>query len=295
MGHFVTRPLAEPNGRTRRSPITTGARPDRWPNGTAPPSQAGGGHRHGFYTESVTGLPGPRRSDRRGPPSIRKESFFPPGAEPKGMGPAGSGGPGPPPVENHGGWLQSAWRRLSRARSSGPPGLAVPRGAPGEAPPPGPVAGPATAASPTTPPGPPPLPGSSRKPPAPGPGSCPECRVPYLPTGPTGRFSCPMCGHHAAGPPPASRTTAGTADPRPREELLAAWMLGRPMPCPRCRRPLRRDRPTDFSCPACGDRVHLPELGASGDRRPEQGSVADRPGHPFDLPPEGPVLGEGRH
>lgn len=105
-------------------------------------------------------------------------------------------------------------------------------------------------------------------------GSCPKCHVPYLPAGTTGRWGCPFCGRHATTvgvPTPAVETTRPgrserAGDPR-HEELLAAWMIGGPLPCPQCRAGLRHTTGGDFSCPACGERVRLEELSA-GARAP---------------------------
>jgi uncharacterized Zn finger protein (UPF0148 family) len=98
-------------------------------------------------------------------------------------------------------------------------------------------------------------------------GSCPKCHVPYLPSGTTGRWGCPFCGRHATtvgvaavpnNPGRAGRAER-TTDPQ-HEELLAAWMMGGPLPCPHCRAGLRHTSGGDFACPACGERVQLQEL-----------------------------------
>ncbi len=99
-------------------------------------------------------------------------------------------------------------------------------------------------------------------------GTCPKCHVPYLPAGTTGRWGCPFCGRHATtvGVPAAS--SSASLRPRPdrpgeqrHEELLAAWMIGGPLPCPHCRASLRHTSGGEFACPACGERTQLDELG----------------------------------
>ena len=107
-------------------------------------------------------------------------------------------------------------------------------------------------------------------------GSCPKCHVPYLPAGTTGRWGCPFCGRHATtvGKPASGPTTAASAPRRPmdrrHEELLAAWMMGGPLPCPRCRGPLRHATGGVFSCAGCGERTELDELVPSELGRPHR-------------------------
>ncbi|MGI0052969.1 MAG: hypothetical protein ACRECR_01745 [Thermoplasmata archaeon] len=170
----------------------------------------------------------------------------------------------PPPPR--GGLFGSVMRRLGRA-PRGPTLLSLlePAEKPTQAhapvpPPPGPAPDPAAS-----------FPASV---PAPAPavaGNCPSCQVPYLPTGAAGRFGCPLCGAHLG--PAASAPGAPPSRPdRAREELLAAWMLGRPLPCPKCRTPLKRAGPAEFRCTGCSGRVAFPELAtsAAGAARPPQ-------------------------
>jgi uncharacterized Zn finger protein (UPF0148 family) len=105
-------------------------------------------------------------------------------------------------------------------------------------------------------------------------GTCPKCHVPYLPAGTTGRWGCPFCGRHATTvgvaantPPPSPTARPDRPGEQRHEELLAAWMIGGPLPCPRCRAALRHTTGGEFACPACGERTQLEEL-SSGPRAP---------------------------
>jgi len=133
-------------------------------------------------------------------------------------------------------------------------------------------------------------------------GNCPTCQVPYLSAGSPDRFSCPICGRHASPAGPAAPTApAPTASgvSRREEEMLAAWMIGQPVPCPRCRTSLRRVALGQFACPSCGTRATVPEIGrrSSGKEpgRPEEFTVVEGAGHPLDVPAQGTVGGERGH
>ncbi len=92
---------------------------------------------------------------------------------------------------------------------------------------------------------------------------CSRCHIPVVPTGATDEYACPMCGRRtsangtvvsSAGP----RDSSGPTAPDPRtQELLAAWATGQPVPCPRCRTPLRHHGVGEFRCRACGERVRF--------------------------------------
>jgi uncharacterized Zn finger protein (UPF0148 family) len=198
--------------------------------------------------------------------------------------------------------LRTVLRRLLRRRRTVAP-LADPEG---EAPPLGeaPVAGPpatlggaaltlpsAEAAAAAEPAGPP------RAAPA---ANCPSCHVPYLPSGVAGRRSCPLCGRHAMTEGARARSGASTgpagAAANPREELLASWMIGRTVPCPHCRSPLRQFSSTVLICHACGRRLEVPELdgGRSRGRAAAETAVPDHLDRPVHVGGDRPVRAEGR-
>ena len=94
---------------------------------------------------------------------------------------------------------------------------------------------------------------------------CPSCQTPLQPTGTGTGYFCPQCGRltsagaaRAAEPPPPPPLPNGppTADRRS-QELLAAWVTARPIPCPRCRTTLRHRGVAEYVCPACGHQVRF--------------------------------------
>jgi len=102
---------------------------------------------------------------------------------------------------------------------------------------------------------------------------CPSCQVAYLPTGTDAHLYCPQCGRLAASRTPAPRSADPTPAPplgappatasssvmlgpdRRSQELFAAWVTAQPIPCPKCRTPLRHHGVAEYACPACGARV----------------------------------------
>jgi uncharacterized Zn finger protein (UPF0148 family) len=109
---------------------------------------------------------------------------------------------------------------------------------------------------------------------------CPHCHVPLLATGSTNLAVCPECGRLAtprtavAGnsgpeaadvPRPTSTTTGPSATPplsladRRAQELFAAYVTSKPIPCPKCRTPLRHKSVSEYSCPSCGQLVRFPK------------------------------------
>lgn len=135
-------------------------------------------------------------------------------------------------------------------------------------------------APPTAAPAPPPLlpkafGGSSR---------CPTCQVPLIATSGGEAAVCPQCGQistrlgraSASAPvdrdpptPPSApvpvesgRTVVHAGDRRS-QELFAAWVTARPIPCPRCRTTLRHRGVGEYGCPSCGHRVTF-ETSVSG-------------------------------
>ncbi len=105
---------------------------------------------------------------------------------------------------------------------------------------------------------------------------CPSCQVALEPTG-TGGMFCPHCGRlapavassrpsapaPAVGAPPTPSAPAGPSTPhrptdlsdRKAQEMFAAWVTASPIPCPKCRTPLRHRGVASYGCPACGAQI----------------------------------------
>jgi uncharacterized Zn finger protein (UPF0148 family) len=106
---------------------------------------------------------------------------------------------------------------------------------------------------------------------------CPHCQVSLQSTGSNGLVVCPQCGRlssarsgavatpapavapvpppSGAAEPPAPLTTAD----RKSQELFAAWVTNQPIPCPKCRTPLRHRGVRIYGCPSCGQQIRFPE------------------------------------
>ena len=116
---------------------------------------------------------------------------------------------------------------------------------------------------------------------------CPHCHVPLLATGSTNLAVCPQCGRLAtprtatAGAPEtapasvsASNSGALVVNPalspadRRSQEMFAAYVTSRPIPCPKCRTPLRHRSVSEYGCPSCGQLVQFPHPVASAARPP---------------------------
>jgi predicted RNA-binding Zn-ribbon protein involved in translation (DUF1610 family) len=105
---------------------------------------------------------------------------------------------------------------------------------------------------------------------------CPSCRVPLLLTGSGMLAVCPECGRLSSEKvpelptPPASPVTSTgprgeeSAGDRRSQELLAAYVSARPIPCPKCRTPLRHRAVAEYSCPSCGQSVRFPKSSGAG-------------------------------
>lgn len=108
---------------------------------------------------------------------------------------------------------------------------------------------------------------------------CPSCHVPLQATGSGSLAVCPQCGRLSstrigttvapADPKPAPASTAGPGPPpslpdRRSQELFAAWLTARPIPCPKCRTPLKHRAVSEYVCPACGQTVVFPKTGELG-------------------------------
>jgi DNA-directed RNA polymerase subunit RPC12/RpoP len=110
--------------------------------------------------------------------------------------------------------------------------------------------------------------------------NCRSCGTPMEPTGTGSGLFCPSCGRLASGRPstalpplpsgpktplapspsgaPTVETSTGHAvSDRKSQEMFAAWATARPIPCPRCRAPLRHDGVGKYRCSACGESVRF--------------------------------------
>ncbi len=119
---------------------------------------------------------------------------------------------------------------------------------------------------------------------------CPSCRVPLQTTGSASLAVCPQCGRlssartaaaptsrpPAAPPPPpvaepppvpraTPKSTEGSASltDRRTQEMFAAWVTAKPIPCPKCRTPLRHRGVSEYTCPSCGQNVRFPSANAA--------------------------------
>jgi len=128
----------------------------------------------------------------------------------------------------------------------------------------------------------PPLPESARAPRAPSPvftsvglkTLCPHCHVALQSTGTGSLVVCPQCGRlssareaqtteaaPATAPPLPVAPSAGATslDDRRSQELFAAYVSAKPIPCPKCRTPLRHRALSEYACPNCGQSVRFPK------------------------------------
>ncbi len=107
---------------------------------------------------------------------------------------------------------------------------------------------------------------------------CPSCHVALIPTGSASLAVCPQCGRLASsrgGPTETAASPASAAaDPsagsapsavapvhigdRRSQELFAAYVTSKPIPCPKCRTPLRHRGLSEYVCPSCAQTVQFP-------------------------------------
>ncbi|MGD0257457.1 MAG: hypothetical protein ABSB90_06210 [Thermoplasmata archaeon] len=111
---------------------------------------------------------------------------------------------------------------------------------------------------------------------------CPNCQVALQSTGSAGLVVCPQCGRLssarsggianrasvstsppppptvAPAPRPAAPPSETSLSDRRSQELFAAWVTNQPIPCPKCRTPLRHRGVSEYSCPSCGQSVRFP-------------------------------------
>jgi predicted RNA-binding Zn-ribbon protein involved in translation (DUF1610 family) len=133
--------------------------------------------------------------------------------------------------------------------------------------------------------------GALRPPPAPAPvftpagikTLCPSCHVALQSTGSGTLAVCPKCGRlssvhtgvsgradlvpSAAPAPTPTPTTAGDSplplSDRRSQEMFAAWVTAQPIPCPKCRTPLRHRGVSEYACPSCGQMVKFPTISSA--------------------------------
>ena len=107
-----------------------------------------------------------------------------------------------------------------------------------------------------------------------GAGRCPSCHAALVATATGDASVCPKCGHLSNRPVAAPLSASAPAPPpalsdppaqdvatlvhggdRRSQELFAAWVTSRPIPCPRCRATLQHRGVGEYGCPSCGHRV----------------------------------------
>jgi predicted RNA-binding Zn-ribbon protein involved in translation (DUF1610 family) len=134
--------------------------------------------------------------------------------------------------------------------------------------------------------------------------NCRSCGTKMEPTGTGSGLFCPGCGrlassHRSGTPPPLPvaapappkpSTAPSLASPSPpgapavatgtghavsdrkAQEMFAAWATAQPIPCPRCRVPLRHNGVGQYRCPGCGETARF--VGETGPTRPAAPTLA---------------------
>ena len=127
---------------------------------------------------------------------------------------------------------------------------------------------------------------------------CPSCHVPLQTTGTPSLAVCPQCGRLSSARSPAASGSTGPARSAPTpapaparpaspapppspagesppvpadrrsQEMFAAWVTAKPIPCPKCRTPLRHRGVSEYSCPACGQQVRFSAPAAAPELAP---------------------------
>ncbi len=100
--------------------------------------------------------------------------------------------------------------------------------------------------------------GTPARPPAPPPVRPPRAAVPPAPE----PARTPPATLSPAAPTPAA--APGDSVDRRSQEMFAAWVTSKPIPCPKCRTPLRHRGVSEYTCPSCGHQVRFPSTGAPG-------------------------------
>lgn len=117
---------------------------------------------------------------------------------------------------------------------------------------------------------------------------CPTCHVALQPAGTGNLAVCPQCGRLAtaraatsaaeldpvpspaavsAAPAPVGEAATPLSDRRS-QELFAAWVAQSPIPCPKCRTPLKHRGVGEYACPACGQAVRFPTAPSAAPNAP---------------------------
>jgi predicted RNA-binding Zn-ribbon protein involved in translation (DUF1610 family) len=124
---------------------------------------------------------------------------------------------------------------------------------------------------------------------------CPSCHVALLDAGTGALAVCPECGRLSKGgalearapasapaPPPAAAAPASpptdgrsplSLGDRRSQELFAAYVTSKPIPCPKCGVALRHRGVSQYSCPQCGGLVRFPKASELVGARPSAPSV----------------------
>jgi len=127
---------------------------------------------------------------------------------------------------------------------------------------------------------------------------CPSCHVALVASASASLNVCPQCGRlfssrtatSSAEPEPAPSAGSPGATDRPSttvysdrraQELLAAYVTAQPIPCPRCRTPLRHRGVSEYGCPSCGETVRF----GTGGTAPTILSGRPTPPAPAPIPP----------
>jgi len=122
---------------------------------------------------------------------------------------------------------------------------------------------------------------------------CPSCHVELVASTASSLNVCPQCGRLfssrvasgaetdqlRASPPPSEPSTSRSTvySERLSQELLAAYVTARPIPCPRCRTSLRHKGVSEYACPSCGETVRFGSGGIAASTTSVSRSSASAP------------------
>lgn len=137
-------------------------------------------------------------------------------------------------------------------------------------------------------------PPATRDPVAPTRGRCPSCHSNLAATGGDGLGYCVACGRlvpltsavqsipglgAAEHKSVIARPTPADGVDRRAQEMFAAYVTSRPIPCPKCRKSMTHRGPGSYACPACGEKVKFPtqELPTAAPPAPGPAPVLERP------------------
>ncbi|HUI38283.1 MAG TPA: hypothetical protein VLY85_01490 [Thermoplasmata archaeon] len=140
----------------------------------------------------------------------------------------------------------------------------------------------------------PPRPAAAAPPPLPTPKwgghtMCPSCAKPMSPTETADSLVCASCGRITRLPgakplaTPAPSAAIGSREPRRTapdlrsQEMIAAYVAARPIPCPKCHTQLRHRGFAEFGCPSCGATVRFSDPPPTGPGAPSSPTPAGPP------------------